>query len=37
MWTSKHEAQALTKEKAGHLTGTVHLERQHDWIVEESL
>jgi hypothetical protein len=28
--------QALAKEKAGHLTAAVNLERQHDWIAEES-
>ncbi|KAI0247376.1 condensin complex subunit SMC2 [Lactifluus subvellereus] len=32
----EHEVQALAKEKAGHLTGAVNLERQHDWIAEEN-
>ena len=32
----EHEVQALAKEKAGHLTGAINLERQHDWIAEES-
>ena len=31
----EHEVQALAKDKAGHLTGVVNLERQHDWIEEE--
>jgi structural maintenance of chromosome 2 len=32
----EHEVQALAKEKAGHLVGAINLERQHDWIAEES-
>jgi predicted nucleic acid-binding Zn-ribbon protein len=32
----EHEVQALAKDKAGHLMGAVNLERQHDWIEEES-
>ena len=34
MWTSKHEVQALAKEKAGRLTGAIILERQHNWTAE---
>ncbi|KAH9979381.1 condensin complex subunit SMC2 [Lactifluus volemus] len=32
----EHEVQALAKEKAGHLTGATNLEKQYDWIAEES-
>jgi cyclopropane fatty-acyl-phospholipid synthase-like methyltransferase len=27
---------ALAKEKAGHVTGVTNLEKQYDWIKEES-
>jgi hypothetical protein len=32
----EHEVLALAKGNAGHLTGAVNLERQHDWIAGES-
>ena len=32
----KNEVEALAKERAGHLTGAVNVERQHDWIEEEN-
>jgi structural maintenance of chromosome 2 len=32
----EHDVHALAKDKAGHLTGAVNLERQHDWIEDES-
>jgi structural maintenance of chromosome 2 len=32
----EHEVQALAKEKAGHLTGVVNLEKQYEWVAEES-
>ena len=32
----EYEVQVLLKEKAGHLTGAVNLDMQHDWIAEES-
>jgi hypothetical protein len=32
----EHEVQALAKEKASHLTGATNLEKQYDWIAEES-
>ncbi|KAI9511077.1 hypothetical protein F5148DRAFT_1147055 [Russula earlei] len=33
----EHDLQALTKEKAGHVTAATNLEKQHEWIVEESI
>jgi structural maintenance of chromosome 2 len=32
----EREVQALAKEKVGHLTGTINLEKQYEWITEES-
>ncbi|KAI9507224.1 condensin complex subunit SMC2 [Russula earlei] len=32
----EHDLQALTKEKAGHVTAATNLEKQYEWIVEES-
>jgi hypothetical protein len=32
----KNKVKALAKERAGHLTGAVNAERQHDWIEEEN-
>ena len=32
----EHEVQALAKEKASHLMGATNLEKQYDWIAEES-
>ena len=32
----EHDVQALTKEKASHATAATNLERQYEWIVEES-
>ena len=32
----EHDVQLLAKEKAGHVTGTTNLEKQYDWIKEES-
>ena len=31
-----HEVQALAKEKAGHITAATNLEKQYEWIAEES-
>ena len=31
-----HEIQALAKEKAGHVTVATNLEKQYEWIAEES-
>lgn len=31
-----HDLQALVKEKAGHVTATTNLEKQYEWIAEES-
>ena len=31
-----HDLQALMKEKAGHVTATTNLEKQYEWIAEES-
>jgi structural maintenance of chromosome 2 len=31
-----HEVQALAKEKAGHVTAATNLEKQYEWIAEES-
>jgi structural maintenance of chromosome 2 len=32
----EHDMQALAKEKAGHVTTATNLEKQYDWIEEES-
>jgi structural maintenance of chromosome 2 len=32
----EHEVQALAKEKAGHVTAVTNLEKQYEWISEES-
>lgn len=32
----EHDVQLLAKEKAGHVTGATNLEKQYDWIKEES-
>lgn len=32
----EHEMQALAKEKAGHVTAATNLEKQYEWIEEES-
>lgn len=32
----EHEVQALVKEKAGHVTAAMNLEKQYEWIQEES-
>ncbi|KAH9957624.1 RecF/RecN/SMC N terminal domain-containing protein [Russula dissimulans] len=32
----EHDLQALAKERAGHVTAAMNLERQYEWIVEES-
>ncbi|KAI0289102.1 condensin complex subunit SMC2 [Russula brevipes] len=32
----EHDVQALAKEKAAHVTATTNLEKQYEWIVEES-
>ncbi|KAI9457325.1 condensin complex subunit SMC2 [Lactarius psammicola] len=32
----EHDVQLLTKEKAGHVTSATNLEKQYDWIKEES-
>ena len=32
----EHDVAALAKEKAGHVTGATNLEKQYDWIKEES-
>ena len=32
----EHEVQALAKEKAGHVTAVTNLEKQYEWIPEES-
>jgi structural maintenance of chromosome 2 len=32
----EHDVQALAKEKASHITAATNLERQYEWIVEES-
>ena len=32
----EHDVQALAKEKASHVTAATNLERQYEWIVEES-
>jgi len=32
----EHDLQALAKERAGHVTAATNLERQYEWISEES-
>ncbi len=32
----EHDVQSLAKEKAGHVTAATNLEKQYDWINEES-
>ena len=32
----EHDVQALAKEKAGHVTAATNLEKQYEWIDEES-
>jgi structural maintenance of chromosome 2 len=32
----EHDIQSLAKEKAGHTTAVTNLEKQYEWIVEES-
>jgi structural maintenance of chromosome 2 len=32
----EHDVQALAKEKTAHVTATTNLEKQYEWIVEES-
>ena len=32
----EHEVQALAKERAGHVTAATNIEKQHEWIAEES-
>ena len=32
----EHDVALLAKEKAGHVTGATNLEKQYDWIKEES-
>jgi structural maintenance of chromosome 2 len=32
----EHDVQSLAKEKAGHTTAVTNLEKQYEWIVEES-
>ena len=32
----EHDVQALAKEKAGHVTAVTNLEKQYEWILEES-
>ena len=32
----EHDMQVLAKEKAGHVTATTNLEKQYDWIEEDS-